>query len=170
MKDRIPLEGELVWLKNVSAKKKARELAKYLRAEPGLCLLKEFVSAIKKRAWNWDSKIIKEEATLHADRRRIKGYYEVIWKDKTHWHLHKLADIDFLYCQIRINKGKGSKDRIVPFSDFQTTAHARRSDEKEEKSIFDWVLMEEKVHGQVNRQDIGQIFIGIQIISKPVTT
>jgi integrase/recombinase XerD len=27
----------------------------------------------------------------------------------------KLADIDFHYSQIRINKGKGSKDRIVPF-------------------------------------------------------
>lgn|GEM_PF-4831160 len=49
----------------------------------------------------------------------------------------KLADIDFLYCQIRINKGMGSKDRIVPFSDFQrTTAHARRSDEKEARSMF----------------------------------
>ncbi len=27
----------------------------------------------------------------------------------------KLADVDFHYCQIRINKGKGNKDRIVPF-------------------------------------------------------
>lgn len=30
--------------------------------------------------------------------------------------------------------------------------------------------MEEKVHGQVNPQDIGQIFRESQIISKPVTT
>lgn len=30
----------------------------------------------------------------------------------------KLTDIDFNYCQIRINKGKGSKDRIVPFPPF----------------------------------------------------
>ena len=27
----------------------------------------------------------------------------------------KIADIDFDRCQIRINKGKGNKDRIVPF-------------------------------------------------------
>ena len=27
----------------------------------------------------------------------------------------KLADVDFDRCQIRINKGKGDKDRIVPF-------------------------------------------------------
>ena len=27
----------------------------------------------------------------------------------------KLTDVDFNYCQIRINKGKGNKDRIVPF-------------------------------------------------------
>ncbi|MGG4191936.1 hypothetical protein [Paenibacillus sp. cl6col] len=26
-----------------------------------------------------------------------------------------MADSDFHYCQIRINKGKGRKDRIVPF-------------------------------------------------------
>lgn len=27
----------------------------------------------------------------------------------------KLAEIDFQRCQIKINKGKGEKDRIVPF-------------------------------------------------------
>ncbi len=27
----------------------------------------------------------------------------------------KLTDVDFNHCQIRINKGKGNKDRIVPF-------------------------------------------------------
>ncbi|WP_336077182.1 tyrosine-type recombinase/integrase [Paenibacillus sp. 203] len=27
----------------------------------------------------------------------------------------KLTDVDFHYCQIRINKGEGSKNRIVPF-------------------------------------------------------
>jgi integrase/recombinase XerD len=27
----------------------------------------------------------------------------------------RLADIDFHYCQVRINNGKGGKDRIVPF-------------------------------------------------------
>ncbi|WP_253806524.1 tyrosine-type recombinase/integrase [Paenibacillus polymyxa] len=27
----------------------------------------------------------------------------------------KLVDVDFRYCQIRINNGKGKKDRIVPF-------------------------------------------------------
>nr|WP_241970863.1 hypothetical protein [Brevibacillus sp. Leaf182] len=26
-----------------------------------------------------------------------------------------MSDVDFHYCQIQINKGKGSKDRIVPF-------------------------------------------------------
>jgi len=27
----------------------------------------------------------------------------------------KIADVDFNYCQIRVNDGKGGKDRIVPF-------------------------------------------------------
>ncbi|MDQ0495295.1 tyrosine-type recombinase/integrase [Paenibacillus brasilensis] len=63
----------------------------------------------------------------------LKRYYEVVWKAKNFQDMMivktlmytgvrvselisiKLADIDFIYCQIRINKGKGSKDRIVPF-------------------------------------------------------
>ncbi|WP_341794831.1 tyrosine-type recombinase/integrase [Rickettsia endosymbiont of Rhinocyllus conicus] len=63
----------------------------------------------------------------------IKRYYEVVWQSRETKHMVlikillytgvrvnelvniKLQDIDYDSCQIRINLGKGSKDRIVPF-------------------------------------------------------
>jgi integrase/recombinase XerD len=62
----------------------------------------------------------------------LKRYYNVVWKSKNFQDMMiiktllytgarvseliniKLTDVDFHYCQIRINKGKGNKDR-VPF-------------------------------------------------------
>lgn len=63
----------------------------------------------------------------------IKRYYEVVWQSRETKHMVlikillytgvrvnelvniKLQDIDYDSCQIRINLGKGNKDRIVPF-------------------------------------------------------
>jgi len=63
----------------------------------------------------------------------IKNYYEVVWKSHELKHMVlikvllytgvrvqelvniKLQDIDLDSCQMRINMGKGHKDRIVPF-------------------------------------------------------
>lgn len=70
----------------------------------------------------------------------LKQYYKVVWQTRNIKHMVlikillytgirvqelvniKIADIDFDRCQIRINQGKGSKDRIVPFpQDFRET-------------------------------------------------
>ena len=63
----------------------------------------------------------------------ISKYYEAVWKSRNMQHvvmiktllytgvrvtelIHiKLSDIDFDRCQMRINEGKGKKDRIVPY-------------------------------------------------------
>ena len=63
----------------------------------------------------------------------LKQYYEIVWKSRDTKHMIlikmllytgirvqelvniKIGDIDFDRCQIRINSGKGNKDRIVPF-------------------------------------------------------
>lgn len=63
----------------------------------------------------------------------LKRYYEVVWQSRETKHMIlikvllytgvrvnelvniKLQDLDFERCQIRINQGKGSKDRLVPF-------------------------------------------------------
>jgi integrase/recombinase XerD len=63
----------------------------------------------------------------------LKQYYQVVWQTRNIKHMVmikvflytgirvqecvniKITDIDFDRCQIRINQGKGNKDRIVPF-------------------------------------------------------
>lgn len=63
----------------------------------------------------------------------LKRYYNMVWQTRNTKHMVliktllytgvrvqelvnvKMEDIDFDRCQIRINQGKGSKDRIVPF-------------------------------------------------------
>ena len=64
----------------------------------------------------------------------LKRYYHIVWQTRNVKHMVlikillytgirvqelvnvKMEDIDFDRCQIRINQGKGNKDRIVPFS------------------------------------------------------
>lgn len=65
----------------------------------------------------------------------LKQYYRIVWQTRNTKHMVlikvllytgirvqelvnvKINDIDFDRCQIRINQGKGNKDRIVPFPD-----------------------------------------------------
>ena len=70
----------------------------------------------------------------------LKQYYNIVWQTRNTKHMVliklllytgirvqelvnlKISDIDFDRSQIRINQGKGSKDRIVPFPhDFRET-------------------------------------------------
>lgn len=66
----------------------------------------------------------------------LKQYYKIVWQTRNMKHMLiikvllytgirvqelvniKISDIDFDRCQIRINNGKGSKDRIVPFPEY----------------------------------------------------
>ncbi|ETR66132.1 MAG: integrase family protein [Candidatus Magnetoglobus multicellularis str. Araruama] len=63
----------------------------------------------------------------------IERYYKAVWKSQNFHNMViiktflytgmrvnelvnlKLTDVDYDRCQIRINKGKGEKDRVVPF-------------------------------------------------------
>nr|WP_276565008.1 tyrosine-type recombinase/integrase [Brevibacillus halotolerans] len=50
----------------------------------------------------------------------------------------QLTDIDFHYCQVRINNGKGDKDRIVPFPQSFKELLAMHADamKKKQRSIY----------------------------------
>ena len=115
------------------AHKKARELAKYLRAEhPDYSYLKQ--------VW----RLLREELEIEVPRtpkhlpevpteEEIRRFYETIWQArkfadmvliKTLFYTGvrvselvtiQLIDVDLDRCQIRINRGKGDKDRLVPF-------------------------------------------------------
>jgi len=116
-----------------SAKQKARELAKYLRKErPDYAYLKEIFRHLRTEL----------EITVPTQSRRlpyvptedeIRRYYEAVWQTRKTADLVliktllytgvrvseliaiRLVDVDLDRCQIRINAGKGKKDRVIPF-------------------------------------------------------
>lgn len=119
--------------RRTSPKKKAKELAKYLRGErPDYAYLKSLFHYLREEMEIEVTKAPKKLPYVPTEE-ELKRYYDVVWKAKNFQDMMivktlvytgarvseliniKLTDIDFHDCQIRINKGKGSKDRIVPF-------------------------------------------------------
>ena len=85
----------------------------------------------------------------------ISKYYKVVWQSRNMKYVVivktllytgvrvseliniKLKDVDLDRCQIRINKGKGDKDRIVPFpSGFMEVLAVHMESTKKEKATF----------------------------------
>jgi len=120
-------------IKRTPAKKKAKQLAKYLRVErPNYDYLKSIFKHLRDEL---DVKVTKAPKKLPdvPTEDEIERYYKAVWKSqnfsdmviiKTFLYTGirvselvnvKLEDVDYDRCQIRINRGKGNKDRIVPF-------------------------------------------------------
>lgn len=119
--------------KRTPVKKKAKELAKFLREErPDYYYLKNVFRELRKEL----------EVEIQADSKKLpyvptedelKRYYNEVWNSSNFQDMLiiktllytgvrvseliniKLDNVDFQDCQIRINNGKGNKDRIVPF-------------------------------------------------------
>lgn len=85
----------------------------------------------------------------------LKRYYEVVWQAREMKHMVmikilmytgvrvnelvniKLQDIDFDNCQVRINLGKGSKDRVVPFpTNFRETLMLYAKNEQTSGAVY----------------------------------
>lgn len=115
------------------ARKKAKELAKHLRQErPDYNYLKMVFKYLRQELQVQVSSSVKTLPHVPTED-EIRRYYEVVWKArnlqdmiiiKTFLYTGvrvselvniRLNDVDFERCQIRINLGKGGKDRIVPF-------------------------------------------------------
>ena len=120
--------------KRTPARRKARELAKLLRAErPDYAYLKEVFRQLR----------VELEVEVPGPSRRlpwvpseeqVRALYGAVWRTRRMGDLVliktflytgvrvselvriKLADVDLDACQIRINVGKGKKDRVVPFA------------------------------------------------------
>jgi len=116
-----------------SAKRKAKELAKYLRHErPDYAYLKSLFQHLRAELGVEAPKTVKKLPYVPTED-EITRYYDAVWKAKNFQDMMiiktllytavrvseliniKIADVDFHCCQIRINKGKGDKDRVVPF-------------------------------------------------------
>jgi integrase/recombinase XerD len=113
--------------------KKAKELSKYIRGErPDYIYLKSLFTHLRKEL---EIEVPRNTRKLPyvPTEDEIKNYYEVVWNSKNFQNMLiikvliytgvrvnelvniKLSDINLQNCQIRINQGKGKKDRIVPF-------------------------------------------------------
>lgn len=127
--------------KRTPAKKKAKELAKYLRSErPDYAYLKSVFQHLRQELDVEVSKAPKRLPYVPTED-VIRRYYQAVWQAKDFQDMMiiktllytgvrvseliniRLDDIDYDACQIRINQGKGKKDRIVPFPEsFKGTA------------------------------------------------
>ena len=113
--------------------KMAKQLTKYLRPErPDYNYLRDLFRHLRKEL-EIPVTTAPKKLPLVPTEEIIKKYYEAVWKAKNIQHMImiktllytgirvselirvKIKDIDFDQCQIRINQGKGGKDRIVPF-------------------------------------------------------
>jgi integrase/recombinase XerD len=113
--------------------KMAKQLTKYLRPQrPNYNYLRDLFRHLRKEL---DVPVTTNQKRLPVipTEEEIKKYYETVWQAKNIEHMVmikillytgirvselikvKINDVDFEGCQIRINQGKGKKDRVVPF-------------------------------------------------------
>lgn len=110
-----------------------KQIAKILRNErPDYIYLRDLFKKIRDE-FNIEVETQNKRLPYVPTEEELKRYYEVVWQAREMKHMVmikvlmytgvrvnelvniKLQDLDFDNCQIRINLGKGSKDRVVPF-------------------------------------------------------
>jgi integrase/recombinase XerD len=113
--------------------KMAKQLIKYLRPQrPDYNYLRDLFRHLRKELDVPVTTTLKKLPLIPTEE-EIKKYYEAVWQAKNIEHMVmiktllytgirvselirvKISDVDFERCQIRINQGKGGKDRVVPF-------------------------------------------------------
>ena len=119
--------------KRTPAARKARQLAKYLRAErPDYAYLKQVFSHLREELDVEGQRAPKKLPHVPTEH-EIRSFYEAVWNGrrvqdvvmiKTLLYTGvrvselisiRLGDVDLDSCRIRIEQGKGKKDRYVPF-------------------------------------------------------
>lgn len=145
-------------IKRTPAKKKARELAKLLRSErPDYGYLKSIFRHLREELDVPVTRASKKLPDVPTEE-EIGRYYKAVWKSqkfqdmviiKTFLYTGirvselvriRLKDVDYDRCQIRINAGKGGKDRIVPFpASFKEVLamHADKMRQKNAEYLFE---------------------------------
>jgi integrase/recombinase XerD len=115
------------------ARRKARQLAKYLRAErPDYAYLKEVFRHLRDELGVEVTQTPKKLPYVPTEA-EIRAFYDAVWKARRAGDVVliktllytgvrvaelvriRLTDVDLDGCRIRITQGKGAKDRYVPF-------------------------------------------------------
>lgn len=114
-------------------RKIAKQLVKFLRPQrPDYNYLRDLFRHLRKELKVPVTTTPKRLPVIPTEE-EIKKYYEAVWQAKNVQHMVmiktllytglrvseliklKIGDVDLEQCQIRINQGKGNKDRVVPF-------------------------------------------------------
>ena len=120
-------------LKRTPAKRKAKELAKHLWSErPDYNYLRSVFRSLREELEIEVTKSPKKLPDIPTES-EIENFYTAVWKSRNFQDMViiklflytgirvgelvkiRISDLNFDSCQIRINEGKGKKDRIVPF-------------------------------------------------------
>lgn len=121
-------------MEKISAKQIAKKVSKLLKTQnPNYDYLREVFRFVRKEL-NIEVTTIPKRLPYVPTEEEVKRFYNAIWKSSETKYIMiikvllytgvrvseliniKLNDIDHATCRIRINQGKGKKDRIVPFS------------------------------------------------------
>ena len=118
-----------------SSRERAKQFAKILRKDstpPDYNYLREIFRCLRKE-FEIDVNPAPKRLPIVPTDEEIKLYYDAVWQSRNMQHMvmiktllytgarvselvHiRLGDVDLDRCQIRINQGKGKKDRVVPF-------------------------------------------------------
>lgn len=141
-----------------SPHKKAKQLAKHLRAEnPDYNYLRELFRHLRMEL-DVPVDVKAKKLPYVPSEEEIQKYYKAVWESRNMQHMVliktliytgvrvsecikiKIEDVDFDLCQIKINEGKGKKDRIVPFpSSFKEVLafHANNTQSKGGEYLFE---------------------------------
>ena len=114
-------------------RKKAKQLSRYLRKEnPDYNYLRELFRHLREEL-EVEVIVAPKKLPYVPTEEEIQKYYKAVWETRNMQHMViiktliytgarvselikiKLENVDFDLCQIRIEQGKGKKDRIVPF-------------------------------------------------------
>lgn len=143
MEDRIP------------ARKKAKQIARLLRSErPDYFYLKEIFRHLRQEL-SVQVQTQSKKLPYVPSEEEITKYYETVWNSQNMKHMViiktmlytgvrvgelikiKITDVYLKKCQIRINNGKGGKDRMVPFpADFKEVIGIYIQTCKNKKNVY----------------------------------
>jgi len=144
--------------KRTSPHKKSLQIAKYFRHEnPDYNYIRAVFQQLRKEL-NVSVTAAPKKLPYVPTENELKQYYEAVWQTKNMQDMIiiktlvytgirvselirlRIEDIDFDRCQIKINAGKGKRDRIVPFpKSFRETLalHVANANNNEQSNLFE---------------------------------